>query len=648
VGVILASMGAAPTTRPVQPVPKKAGDLYEMTAVWSIHLRFTAEEWEQMQPKQDMFGPGRGQRFTPAMQMTPVFFGQGDADKDGKLTATEMGDLATKWFTAWDKAKAGKLTTEQVRTGLGEAMTSATPPRPSFRLQGPEGKRNGLAAANGVDFDYAKADLVFEGQTFKDVAVRYKGNGTFMQSRMTNKKSLKIDLNEHVKGQKLAGVTKLNLHNCVTDSSWMNEVLSHKLYRDAKVAAPRTAYARVHVTVPGKFDKAFIGLYSMVEAIDDDFAKRQFDAKDGAILKPVTPAPFTDLGDDWALYNQTYDPKDEMTDAQKKRVIEFCKLVSNASDEEFNAKVGQYVDLDNASRYMAVTVWVCTLDSILGLGQNYYVYLHPKTGKLNFIPWDLDHSFGQFPFIGTQEQREKMSIHRPWRGELKVLERLFKHEPFKKLYLERLAEFNGTIFKPERFDKQVDAIAAVIHDSVKEESDVRFATFERMVLDVDKLGLPSTRPAQPNWGGGAPRNFGGNVKPIKQFVRPRHASVVAQVEGKENGVEIGNDFARNFTPQPPRQGGNGPGQFWGGQFVTWLDTDKDAALTAAELKAGFEKWFAAWDTEKKGTLTQDQFTAGLDRQLEAKPQRGLFDSWFGGGGNRDREQRGGGGERERR
>jgi len=40
----------------------------------------------------------------------------------------------------------------------------------------------------------------FDGQVFKDVAVRYKGNGTFMQSRGSLKRSLKVDLNKYVKG----------------------------------------------------------------------------------------------------------------------------------------------------------------------------------------------------------------------------------------------------------------------------------------------------------------------------------------------------------------------------------------------------------------------------------------------------------------
>jgi len=139
------------------------------------------------------------------------------------------------------------------------------------------------------------ADLEFEGQTFKDIAVRYKGNGTFLESRDSLKHSLKVDLSGFVKEQKLAGITKLNFHNSVTDASWMNEVLSYRLYRDAGIPAPQTAYARVFLTVPGKFDRQYFGLYSLVEDVDSNFAVQQFKAKHGAIFKPVTPSFFSDL-----------------------------------------------------------------------------------------------------------------------------------------------------------------------------------------------------------------------------------------------------------------------------------------------------------------------------------------------------------------
>ncbi len=278
-------------------------------------------------------GPGGPGAFGPAMFVAPTFLKQGDQDGDGKLSKEEFRALGEKWFAEWDKEKKGKLNADQLRAGLNSTLgqPNVGPPGaggpggrgPGMNLQGAEGRRNGLASAAGIEFNYVHADLEFEGQNFKDVAVRYKGNGTFMQSRGSLKRSLKVDFNKFVKGQKLAGISKLNFHNNVTDASWMNEVLSHRLFRDAGVPASRTAYARVYVTVPGQFDKKYFGLYSLVEDVDNNFAEENFGARKGAIFKPVTPNPFASLGDDWKNYNQTYDPKTDLTSEQKQRVIDF-------------------------------------------------------------------------------------------------------------------------------------------------------------------------------------------------------------------------------------------------------------------------------------------------------------------------------------
>jgi hypothetical protein len=52
-------------------------------------------------------------------------------------------------------------------------------------------------------------------------------------------------------------------------------------------------------------------------------------------------------------------------------------------------------------------------------------------------------------------------------------------EAFEKLYLARMAEFNQSIFKPERITRQVDETAAVIRAAVGEESEA--ASFDRSV-----------------------------------------------------------------------------------------------------------------------------------------------------------------------
>jgi len=443
----------------------RLSDIFQITNVWTIHLSFTAEQWQAMEPKQagrPQFGGGR---------------------------------------------------------------------RGSF-LQGPEGGRNGIAAAFGIVFDYVRADLEFGTNKFKEVGVRYKGNGTFLSSREGLKRSLKVDLNQFVKGQKLAGMSQLNLHNSVRDPSGMNEAVAYRLFRDGGVPAPRTAFAKVYVTVPGKHERQYFGLYNLVEDVGSSFAEEHFGDKKGAIFKPVTPNLFSDLGDDWKDYNQTYDPKGELSEEQKRRVIEFGKFTATASSNEFAAKLGDYIDIDNFARYMAITAWLTDLDGILGPGQNYYIYLHPKTQKFVFVPWDQDQPFGQFP-RGTQEERENLSIHKPWTGQNRFFERIYQSEAFKTAYLARLREFNKSIFQPERISRQVDELAPVIRGSIQEESKERLAEFEK-AASGQKLSITMG----PGFQGSTA------VTPIKAFVKARNKSVADQLDGKSQGKTINPGFGR--------------------------------------------------------------------------------------------------------
>jgi hypothetical protein len=390
-------------------------------------------------------------------------------------------------------------------------------------LQGPEGKRNGFAASRGVQFSYVHGSVTINGQTLKDVGVRYKGNGTYFEGAAKGKVSLKLDFAEYVKGQKLGTLKKLNLHSNITDASLMNEVLAFQLFRDAGVPAPRTSYARVYVTVQGQKQQAYAGLFSIVENPDEQFVAAR-GLPSGAIFKPVASQLFADLGPDWKRYNQTYDPKTTLTDAHKQRVIDFARLVSGGTDAQFAARVGEFLDLEETARYLAVVVFLSDMDGLLGPGQNYYLYLDPRTQKFSFIAWDQDHSFGQF-FRGSQSAREQLSIHHPWSESSRFLERLFRVDAFKKLYLARLTEFSATLFKPERFHRQVDELAAVIRPAVKEESDQRLLRFDRAVAGE----VPP---------GDAGMFRGANI-PIKPFVKARSQSVIDQLAGRSNGQQIG-------------------------------------------------------------------------------------------------------------
>ncbi len=603
--------------------------------------------------------------FGPGMFIAAPILQQGDTDQNQELSSGEFRALSQRWFKTWDTNQAGHLDLEKIRSGLNASLMTppgqgpegfGPPPAgfgggrgggpPGMNLRGREGGRNGLSAMMGVDFPTVRADLEFGGRAYPAVSVRFKGNGTFMQSRGSRKRSMKIDLNDYAAGRKLQGVTKLNLHNGVTDPSWMNEVLSHRLFRDAGVPAPRTAYAEVYLTIRGEQEEAYLGLYSLVENVDNNFALDRFGTKKGAIFKPVTRQPFEDMGDDWAAYQQTYDPKTPLSPEETLRVIEFCKLVSHATDAEFDRQLPAFVDLDEFARFMAVTVWLSTLDSILGVGQNYLVYLRPDTRQFQFVPWDLDHSFGQFTLTGSQEQRENLSIVKPWDGEVRFLERVFRHAGFKALYLGYLREFSGSIFNPQRLQAQVDEVAAAIRPSVQHESEEKLARFDK-VTRGESVG-PEGFGGFGGRGFGPPGGFGPQPKPIKPFVVVRAQSVMDQLEGRREGVIAGRGGfggGPGFGPGGPgglgERGagagvppGFGPGMFLGSALKDATDTDKDDRVTPAELEATFQSWFKAWDTDQSASLNEAELRGGLDKELS--PFRGAppggFGFPFGGGG----------------
>ena len=330
------------------------------------------------------------------------------------------------------------------------------------RFLGPPGGRNGVAARQGIEFDYVRATLRIDDWTFRDVAVRYKGNGSYLRATRagSDKISLKVDLNKHVKGQKLAGLTTINFQNNITDVGWMNEVLAYRLYRDAGALAPRTTYAQVYLSIEGQREPRYLGLYSISENVDENFFEERFGTRQGAILKPSTQALFTDWGPDWSVYNQSYDPKTDLTDAEKQRVIALGRLVSSASDAEFAASIGDYVDLDDFARYFAVLVWLANYDSLLQNGQNFYTYLHPDTNRMHFIAWDQDFSFGNGRNSGA------WSIYSPWSGNNRFLARLYNLDVFRSKYLARMTEFSERLFVRDRFMQQVSEIGPAIRPSV--------------------------------------------------------------------------------------------------------------------------------------------------------------------------------------
>ncbi|MDG2182276.1 MAG: CotH kinase family protein [Mariniblastus sp.] len=380
-----------------------------------------------------------------------------------------------------------------------------------------------LDSAN--EFDYAKAEITIDGEQFSDAGLRFKGNSSYRSSRASLKKPFKIDTNRFIKGQKLHGRTKLNLSNAFLDPAYMKEKLAYGVYRAAGLPTPQTGWANVVLSVEGIADKKPLGIYVVIEQLDERYLKEnlQGDSQQSILTKPESLDDWEYLGQELDAYQQ-YNIKIGKTNTPTiQRFIEIMELIEKSSDQEFADKIQDYVDLENIAGYLAATSLLANIDSYIGMPHNYYLLLNHPQDKLKLLPWDVNEAFGTFTLFGPSEQLIKWEINRPWVARRKLLERLFETEQFPKLYRVALTNLMEKAFTEKQMFAQIDEYK------------------NALTPVLQKLGSDALEPfAMGIEGDARGRNLavGRRTLAIKPFITQRIESVEAQLEGVEKGVSL--------------------------------------------------------------------------------------------------------------
>ena len=450
----------------------------------------------------------------------------------------------------------------------------------------------------GTEFPYAVGDLVVEGRRYDSAGIRYKGNSSYMAAAKGLKRSIKIEFDHYYEGDRFHGMKTLNLNCGLLDPSRIREAFAYSVYRDAGVPAPRTAFAEVTLSVPGKYNRELLGTYTMIEHVDRTFLKAHFKNGKGLLMKPERQQQLPHYGDDWARYNATYQPKHEPTPEQARQVIEFTKLITRGSDEEFARDIGKFLDIDAFLRYLAATAMVANLDSFFSLGHNYYLYLNPDNNKFVFFPWDVDLSMGNFAMMATAEQQMELSLKRPYGSANRLPDRLMAMPEVAKRYAIVAKEVAEKAFTREKLLRTLETLEAVTKAPL--ERDVKAATARR-----DGLGGPP---------GGA--MFGKTVE-LRTFVEKRAASVEAQVAGTSTGRIPGSGMFGGPGPAKPLTS-----HPWAKPLLEASDGNRDGRLSKAELKVGVERFFTTADTDKSGKIDEKQLASALTKAIPQGPGAG--------------------------
>lgn len=354
---------------------------------------------------------------------------------------------------------------------------------------------------NALAEEYHRANILVDGELFKDIGIRTKGNNSL---RLTERYghdrfSLKIEM-DHYGFNHYYGLDKFSLDASFQDNSYLKTYLAYDMMRFMGVPSSLTSY--VWVTVNGQD----WGLFIAVEEPEEAFARRNFGKDHGQLYKPGyrslkdenadVALRYTD--DDFDSYDGIFrKAKFKTTPEDKRRVIEAIKTLASGENLE------TAIDVDTVLRYFVPQVFVVNLDSYLGpTGHNYFLY--EKDGILTMLPWDYNLAFGTYSLgmpnpINDAELYVNYPIDTPAPGEVMLKRPLYHHvmmvPEYHKQYREYFDCFISEYFESGYFDELVDYVETTISPYV-EKDPTAFVSFEDFKLGVDTIHTFSKRRAQ--------------------------------------------------------------------------------------------------------------------------------------------------------
>lgn len=300
----------------------------------------------------------------------------------------------------------------------------------------------------------SEVDAVIE-----DVAIRPRGN----TSRGATKKSWKLKFNEFVPGREVFGLEKLNLNGHQNDPSVVRGKLAWDVYNQFGVPSPRASMARVIFNDGSLVDDVFVN----VEQIDDEFLTAWFGDDTGNLYQCAYKGERADLrfvppGDAAAyanLGNSTYELENDSGANQHQDLADFIAFIENASDAEFADEIASRFGVDGFLRSLAVDCVNGHWDNLWYGANNYFLYVYPGTGRVEYIPYDLDNTYGIDFFSTDWASRPASSFGdggfgwdfgSPFGGgaEPPLVRRILGIEAYHDQYLRYVRELVGAIGEP--------------------------------------------------------------------------------------------------------------------------------------------------------------------------------------------------------
>lgn len=246
---------------------------------------------------------------------------------------------------------------------------------------------------------FVPGDVYYRGKQWYRVGLRFKGNSSLQSSWQSGilKLSFKIDFDEfedeypQIDDQRFYGFKKFSLKNNYADASQMREKVASDIFRNAGIAASRTAFYTLYIDHGD--GPEYFGLYTLVEEVDNTVIKTQFSDDNGNVYKPDgSGASFAEgTFDEDEFEKKTNEEEADWTDITSL----FAALHADTRTTDpasWRANLESVFDTETFLKYLAVNTTIQNWDTYGRMTHNYYLYNNPDNNLLTWIPWDNNES----------------------------------------------------------------------------------------------------------------------------------------------------------------------------------------------------------------------------------------------------------------
>ncbi len=223
------------------------------------------------------------------------------------------------------------------------------------------------------------------------IGFRLRGN----TSRNAQKKSFKVSMNRFTSGRRFEGVKKINLNGEHNDPSISRARLCMELGR--QIGLPISRYAHNELYING----LYYGTYLNLEHINDDWLNLRFGHSNGNLYKCTYPADLKYISNHPDSYKLTKSSGERVYELQTNEVqddysklSEFIRVLNNTPTNQLECELDKVFNIEGYLKTLAFEVATGHWDNYSFNMNNYYLYENSKTGKIEYIPYDMDNTFG--------------------------------------------------------------------------------------------------------------------------------------------------------------------------------------------------------------------------------------------------------------